>query len=280
MAAPALTNFTLMPIPRLRKVRVSPKPLLLAFLSPLQKNITKFLVEKIATILLGSLIFMGRLNSRPGIPFYTNWKKNPGDIEALKMVVKVKLRTGKTSDSAEYVERLIELQPDEMEWRMLQASCYELMGNLSNARSLFKKILKLNPLLVGALHGLAMAMHKNQEGLAVFDMLERALELARKTRRVNLEQNIRILVAQMHFMKITTGDAKVAKEEFQALIDEDPGDFPLYVCQGVLYTLMGKRNKAAKYSEMYQKLVPEEHHLKKILDNAVQFAQNGTKPTD
>lgn len=79
-------------------------------------------------------------------------QENPKNIEALKMVVNLKMRRGKTGEAVEYVERLIDLQPNEMEWRLLQALCYEMMGNLSKAKSLFKNILKQNPLLLRALH--------------------------------------------------------------------------------------------------------------------------------
>lgn len=52
------------------------------------------------------------------------------------------------------------------------------------------------------LQGLAMAMHKNQEGPAVFEMLNEALELARREKRVTEERNIRILIAQMHVVEV------------------------------------------------------------------------------
>lgn len=48
-----------------------------------------------------------------------------------------------------------------------------------------------------------MVMHKNHEGPAVFEMLERALEVARQEKKVNEERNIRILAAQMHLVKVT-----------------------------------------------------------------------------
>ena len=50
-----------------------------------------------------------------------------------------------------------------------------------------------------------MVMHKNKEGAAVFEMLDRALEVARRENKVNEERNIRILVAQMHLIKVTIG---------------------------------------------------------------------------
>lgn len=48
-----------------------------------------------------------------------------------------------------------------------------------------------------------MVMHKNHEGPAVFEMLAKALEVARHEKRVNEERNIRILIAQMHVVKVT-----------------------------------------------------------------------------
>lgn len=52
--------------------------------------------------------------------------------------------------------------------------------------------------------GLAMVMHKNHEEESVFDMLNQALELASRERRVTEERNIKILIAQMHLIKVIT----------------------------------------------------------------------------
>jgi len=50
--------------------------------------------------------------------------------------------------------------------------------------------------------GLALVMHKNLEGPAVFEMLSKALEVAHREKRVTEERNIRILIAQMHVVKV------------------------------------------------------------------------------
>lgn len=46
-------------------------------------------------------------------------------------------------------------------------------------------------------------MHKLNEGPAVFEMLNEALELAHRDQRVTEERNIQILIAQMHVVKVT-----------------------------------------------------------------------------
>lgn len=79
-------------------------------------------------------------------------EENPRNVDALKMVVNVKMKSGKSDEAVEYVEKLIKLEPNEMEWRLLQALCYELMGDYGKSKSLFKDILTQSPLLLRALH--------------------------------------------------------------------------------------------------------------------------------
>jgi hypothetical protein len=52
------------------------------------------------------------------------------------------------------------------------------------------------------LQGLALVMHKNYEGPAVFEMLNNALKIAQREKRVTEERNIKILIAQMHVVKV------------------------------------------------------------------------------
>lgn len=51
--------------------------------------------------------------------------------------------------------------------------------------------------------GLALCMHKRSEGPTVFEMLEKALQLAISEERVPEERNIKLLIAQMHVVKVT-----------------------------------------------------------------------------
>ncbi|KAL6583182.1 hypothetical protein OROMI_005260 [Orobanche minor] len=289
--------------PHVSSVPISKHPIIVS-----QNKIPNFFVEKIATVLLGSLVFVGCLKSRPVLAQSvqqseisedrsdSQFKKsrkseveeeeddemmcvkllqeNPKNIDALKMAVNVKMKKGKTGEAVEYVEKLIELQGNEMEWRLLQALCYEMLGDFIKAKSLFKNILKQKPLLLRALHGLAMVMHKNKEGPAVFEMLEGALEVARREKRVNEERNIRILAAQMHIIK---GNLEEALEKFQQLIEENPRDFRPYLCKGIVYSLLEKRKEAEESFEIYRSLVPEEFPRRGFLDDVVLAAKADSK---
>ncbi|XP_074264280.1 protein SLOW GREEN 1, chloroplastic-like [Silene latifolia] len=201
-------------------------------------------------------------------------EQQPRNVEALKMVVNVKMRKGKTKEAVKYVEMLIDIEPREVEWRLLQALCYEMMGQFSKAKRLFKDVLKERPLLLRALHGLAMVMHKNREGPAVFDMLNQALDLAQREKRVTEERNIKILVAQMHLVK---GDLDEASKKYQELIMENPRDFRPYLCQGIIYSLQDKKKEADEQFEIYRNLVPEEFPQRGFLEDVVLAAKTESR---
>ncbi|MCD7447734.1 hypothetical protein HAX54_033524 [Datura stramonium] len=289
--------------PKLRAISKSNNSAILTCSWKPQKEISKFFSEKIVLILVGSFLFMGlRAKNVLSVPqpvqgsavFKTKedntetqegnseeeemyvklLERNPRDVDALKTIVTVKMRKGKTKEALKYVEKLIEVQPREMEWRLLQALCYEMMGQLSKAKRLFKEILKQRPLLLRALHGLAMVMHKNFEGPAVFEMLNGALEVARREKRVNEERNIKILVAQMHVVK---GELEQALQKFQLLVQENPRDFRPYLCQGIVYSLLDKKKEADEQFEIYRSLVPEEFPQRGFLDDVVLAAKTETR---
>ncbi|XP_076924991.1 protein SLOW GREEN 1, chloroplastic-like [Bidens hawaiensis] len=257
---------------------------------------TKFLSEKIATVLIGSFIFLGGFSNNRSLalalakPVQTQTAENvveldddddevmslkllegsPKDVAALKSVFNAKMKRGKTKEAVEYVERLIAIEPKEVEWRLLQALCYEMIGDYSKAKALFNNILKHKPLLLRALHGLAMVMHKNHEGPAVFEMLNSALEIAHQKKKVTDERNIRILIAQMHVVK---GELDDALKQFKDLIDENPRDFRPYLCQGIIYSLLDKKEEAEEQFLTYQSLVPEEFPQRGFLEDVVLAAK-------
>ncbi|CAN1306189.1 protein SLOW GREEN 1, chloroplastic [Linum perenne] len=302
----------------------------------LKTLISASLARKCLVFLVGAFVFVGSLGissprlslavpaqtaDSPEIESEEMYEKlletEPRNVNALKTVVYGKMRRGRNGEAVQYVKRLIDIEPDEVEWRLLEALCFEMMGQLSKAKRLFKEILKERPLLIRALHvcfldpcnasvctcfdcvmyaelefvmkqghrfdqisrllcrlnllnsgdqGLAMVMHKNHEGPAVFERLNEALEIAHKKKRVTEERNIRILIAQMH---VVMGYLEEGLSKFQDLIKEDPRDFRPYLCQGIIYSLMEKNDEAAEQFETYQSLVPDEFPQRGFLDDVV-----------
>ncbi|KAG5245273.1 protein SLOW GREEN [Salix suchowensis] len=272
-------------------------------LSKTDYKFTKFLSQKVLVSLVGAFIFIGSfgLNTRQSLAlsakttasslnleekrdsqmeksedeemFEKVLEMEPRNVEALQVVVHGKMRRGQTKEAVKYVERLIDIEPEEVEWRLLEALCYEMMGQLSKAKTLFKEILKERPLLLRALHGLALVMHRSLEGPAVFEMLNKALEVACREKRVTEERSIRILIAQMHVAK---GELEEALKKFQGLVSDNPRDFRPYLCQGIIYSLLGRNEAAAEQFETYQSLVPDEFPQRIFLDDVVLEAK--TKP--
>ncbi|KGN48419.1 protein SLOW GREEN 1, chloroplastic [Cucumis sativus] len=270
------------------------------FNSP-QIKISKYFIEKFVGFLVGSFIFMGCFNVRyvRALPAQTSnknpilaekaqvpeedseevmWERilehDPSNVDTLKAVLYGKMRSGKTENAVKYVKRLIDLEPDEVEWRILLALCYEILGELGTAKRLFMEILKQKPLLVRALHGLALVMHKNNEGESVFEMLNKALDIARDEKKLTEHRSIGILIAQMHVVK---GELEEGLKKFQNLVEENPRDFRPHLCQGIIYSLLDKKKEAAEQFETYQALVPDEFPQREFIDDVMLSATTASR---
>ncbi|KAF2306120.1 hypothetical protein GH714_012810 [Hevea brasiliensis] len=55
---------------------------------------------------------------------------------------------------------------------------------------------------------------------------------------------------------------------YEELVKEEPRDFRPYLCQGIIYTLLRKKDEAEKKFEQFRKLVPKNHPYREFfLDN-------------
>ncbi|KAM7270221.1 hypothetical protein ACFE04_029435 [Oxalis oulophora] len=262
------------------------------------RKVSNFLMEKLVGIVFGSILIIGCFSIRPSLAALPNFgvkseetrgieddeeerlfenllRIEPRNVGALIVVLYGRMRRGKSKEAVVYVERLIDIQPEEVEWRLLQALCYEMMGDLDKAKGIFEEVLAKNPLLLRALHGLAMVMHKKQEGGLVFEMLGKALDIARSEEKVTEERNIGLLIAQMHIIQ---GQLEDGLKKLDELIDENHRDFRPYLCKGIVYSLQNKKQEAEEQFEVYNSLVPDEFPQRGFLDDIVLAAK--TKPVE
>ncbi|XP_044967000.1 protein SLOW GREEN 1, chloroplastic-like [Hordeum vulgare subsp. vulgare] len=200
--------------------------------------------------------------------------EDPGDVDALKCVLFARMRRKDWGGALRYAAQLREAEPGEVEWRLMEALLHELKGDIATAERLFQEVLAEKPLLVRALHGLALCMHKRLEGPTVFEMLEKALQLAESEERVPEERNIKLLIAQMHVVK---GDLDVASEKLRTLINEDPRDFRPHLCQGIVYALLDKKEEADEQFDVYRSLVPDEFPDKSFINDVILSAKVESK---
>jgi len=197
--------------------------------------------------------------------------ENPNDAEALRALMEVKIKARKIDEAIGVIDRLIEIEPEEMEWQLLKANMYIYNDDHESAKKLFEEILKKDPLRVEAFHGLVMASSESDEqsdeplkGLS--KRVEKAMELCKKQKKVSDVRDFRLLVAQIKLME---GNFSEALKAYQDLVKEEPRDFRPYLCQGIIYTLLRKKDEAEKQFDQFRKLVPKNHPYRDYFDDNI-----------
>lgn len=191
--------------------------------------------------------------------------RNPDDTEALRSLMEVRIRAHKLSEAVEVLDRLIELEPSDFEWPLLKANIHSYMGELELARIEFEEILSKDPFRVEAYHGLVMAVSQSSGKLKdVLKRVENAMERCEKEKKNTDLRDFKLLVAQIRVMESNYMDALKLYEE---LVKEEPRDFRPYLCQGIIYTLLRKKNEAEKQFEKFRRLVPKNHPFKEYFDD-------------
>ncbi|KAA0047338.1 hypothetical protein IC582_020192 [Cucumis melo] len=188
------------------------------------------------------------------------------DVEALRSLVEESVKSGKLPEAVEALNRLIELEPNDVELPMLRANFHSYMGELELAKNEFEEILAKDPLRVEAYHGLAMVAEQlNDNSLKdVTKRIEEAMEKCKNQKDKSDIRDFKLLVAQI---KVMEGSYLDALKAYQELVREEPRDFRPYLCQGIIYTLLRKSEEAEKHFEKFRRLVPKNHPYKEYLDD-------------
>ncbi|KAL0709022.1 hypothetical protein Bca4012_016000 [Brassica carinata] len=190
---------------------------------------------------------------------------NPNDIEALQSLMKIKLQSKNLDQSLEILNRLISLDPEEQEWRILKAQVQTYGGDFDSATRGFEEILARDPLRVEAYHGLVMAYSDSEPKLSELEgRIGEAIERCRKEDKKKDFRDFMLLIAQIRVMEGNPGEAL---RVYQELVKDEPRDFRPYLCQGLIYTLLKRKDEAEKQFEQFRKLVPENHPYKEYFDS-------------
>uniref|UniRef100_A0A6N2LEP6 dual-specificity kinase n=2 Tax=Salix viminalis TaxID=40686 RepID=A0A6N2LEP6_SALVM len=201
--------------------------------------------------------------------------QNPNDIESLRSLMEVRIKSKKLLEAIEVVDRLIELEPNEDEWPLLKSQIYTYSGDFESAKEGFEAVLQKDPLCVEAYHGLVMANSESGGSLeVVLKRIESAMDKCRKEKKNSDLRDFKLLVAQVRVIEEKYLDALKVYDE---LVKEEPRDFRPYLCQGMIYTLLRKKDEAEKKFEQFKKLVPKNHPYREFLvDNmfATKFFSN------
>lgn len=193
---------------------------------------------------------------------------HPDDVEALRSLMEVRIKSRKLLEAIELIDRLIELEPEEKEWPMLKANIFSYSGDLESAKTGFEEILVKDPLRVEAYHGLVMAYSDSGDDLnAVEKRIEEAMVRCKKEKNRKDLRDFKLLVAQI---RVIEGKHNEALKLYEELVKEEPRDFRPYLCQGIIYTVLKKENEAEKQFEKFRRLVPKNHPYREyFMDNMI-----------
>ncbi|KAG6745030.1 hypothetical protein NC652_036540 [Populus alba x Populus x berolinensis] len=258
---------------------------------PLNKNLGTIIKTTSITLTAAAALFFTRFHIKPAIAspltasstvdptkesskenvsyeeqeraFQDYLSQNPNDIEALRSLMEVRIKSKKLLEAIEVVDRLIELEPNEDEWPLLKSQIYTYSGDFESAKDGFEAILQKDPLRVEAYHGLVMANSESGGSLeVVLKRIESAMDKCKKEKKNSDLRDFKLLVAQVRVMEEKYLDALKVYEE---LVKEEPRDFRPYLCQGIIYTLLRKKDEAEKKFEQFKKLVPKNHPYREYL---------------
>ncbi|XP_062117119.1 protein SLOW GREEN 1, chloroplastic-like [Humulus lupulus] len=192
--------------------------------------------------------------------------RNPDDMEALRSLMEVRIKANKLQEAVQVLDRLIELEPDDNEWPVLKANIHSYMGELELAKYEFEEILKKDPLRVEAYHGLVMAASQSEDSNleAMAKRVEEAMKMCEKQRNKSEVRDFKLLIAQIRVMESNYSDAL---KLYQELAKDEPRDFRPYLCQGIIYTLLKKKNEAEKQFDKFRRLIPKEHPYREYFDD-------------
>ncbi|KAJ8899743.1 hypothetical protein K2173_019442 [Erythroxylum novogranatense] len=192
--------------------------------------------------------------------------RNGDDFENLRYLMEVKIKSRKLLEAVDVVDRLIALQPNDEEWPLLKGQILSFSGDTETARKIFEDILAKDPLRVEAYHGVVMANSESGEPFdGVLKRIEAVMEKCKKEKNNSLLRDFKLLVAQVRVMEEKYGEAIKLYDE---LVKEEPRDFRPYLCQGIIYTLLKKKDEAEKKFDQFRKLVPKNHPYREyFLDN-------------
>ncbi|KAG8376455.1 hypothetical protein BUALT_Bualt09G0065100 [Buddleja alternifolia] len=192
---------------------------------------------------------------------------NPYDIEGLKSLMEIKIKSKKVPEAIEILDKLIDLEADEIEWPMMKAHLYAYNGEFGLAKNGFNELLKRDPFLVEAYHGLVTVVSQEESSEELRDIerrVEEATTLCKKENKKSDLRDFKLLSAQI---RVLEGRYDEALKIYQDLVKEEPRDFRPYLCQGIIYTLLRKNGEAEKNFEKYRRLVPKGHPYARYFDD-------------
>ncbi|XAR50959.1 hypothetical protein NMG60_11005430 [Bertholletia excelsa] len=184
---------------------------------------------------------------------------HPDDVQALRNLMEMKIKNRKFEEGIAIIKQLMVLEPNDIEWPLLKAHLHCYNGELELAKLGFNNIIEKDPFRVEAYHGLVMVASQNDSGSELQEIEKRvgkAMEMCKREKKKADLRDFKLLIAQI---RVIEGNYDGALKVYQELVKEEPRDFRPYLCQGIIYTLLRKKDEAERQFQKYRRLVPKGH---------------------
>ncbi|KAF1878905.1 hypothetical protein Lal_00047577 [Lupinus albus] len=193
------------------------------------------------------------------------------DTEALKSLVQDSISEGKIEEAIRAIDGLIELEPDELEWPMIKAQIYVYKEEHELAFNSFEDVLQKDRFRVDALHGLMLVTFELNKPIDdLLSRIDEAVEFYKIEKRDSEVRDLKLLMAQI---KVIEEDFDGAVRVYEEIEKEEPEDFRPYLCRGIVYTMLRRKDEAEEQFEKFRKLVPDDHPYKEYFeDNTMEFS--------
>lgn len=181
------------------------------------------------------------------------------NVEILRNLLENRVKNRELDDALSIINKLIELEPEEIEWRFLKSHLYVHSGEIQLAKLGFRDVILKDPYYVEAYRGLVVAASEDEsveEMKKIEKQVEEGINMCKKEEKESELRDLKLILAQIW---VIGGKYDEALKVYQELVDEEPGDFRPYLCQGMIYTALKKNDEAEKYFDKYRGLIPQDH---------------------
>ncbi|KAL6534245.1 hypothetical protein OROHE_013170 [Orobanche hederae] len=192
---------------------------------------------------------------------------NPNDVVQLRDLMEIKIKNDKIPEAIQIVEKLMELEPEEIELPMLRAHLYAHHGEFELARKEFRELLEKDPFCVEAYHGLVTVASQEESSEELKNIERKIEETIRLCGKENKKSNFREFKLLLAQIKVIEGRFDDALKGYEELVKEEPRDFRPFLCQGIIYNLLKKKNEAEKNFEKVRRLIPRGHPFASYFDD-------------
>ncbi|CAJ1968376.1 unnamed protein product [Sphenostylis stenocarpa] len=201
-------------------------------------------------------------------------EEQPSDeVVELESLLQTKMRAREIDEAILVLNRLIELEPGELEYPFLKANLHMRLGEHELAAKGFEDLLERDPFHVETHRCLLMVISETKASTReLLKKIEETVKVCEEEERDSDVRDFKLLIAQI---KVIDGDLSDALKVYEELVKEEPKDFRPYLCQGIVYTMLKKSDEAEKQFQKYRTLVPENHPYKQYFEDNSKILETG-----